>query len=77
MNRPQRIYIAGPMTGVAKHNFPAFHAAARLLGQDGWEVVNPAANFGGRTDLPRTAYLRADVALLVRCDAIEIGRAHV
>lgn len=70
MNRRQRIYIAGPMTGVAKHNFPAFHAAARLLEQDGWEVVNPAENFGGRTDLPRTAYLRADVALLVHCDAI-------
>ena len=70
MNRPQRIYIAGPMTGVAMHNFPAFFEAARILKEAGWEVVNPAENFGGRTDLPRTAYLRADVALLVHCDAM-------
>ena len=70
MDRPKRIYIAGPMTGLAEHNFPAFHAAADRLRQAGWDVVNPAENFGGRTDLPRETYLRADVVLLVGCDAI-------
>ena len=70
MSHPQRIYIAGPMTGLAEHNFPAFHAAAARLRQAGWEVVNPAENFGGRTDLPRETYLRNDVALLVDCNAV-------
>ncbi len=70
MDRPKRIYIAGPMTGLAEHNFPAFHATADRLRQAGWDVVNPAENFGGRTDLPHETYLRADVALLVGCDAI-------
>jgi len=70
MDRPKRIYIAGPMTGLAEHNFPAFHAAADRLRQAGWDAVNPAENFGGRTDLPRESYLRADVALLVGCDAV-------
>ncbi len=70
MSQPQRIYLSGPMTGVPDHNFPAFRAAAEHFQQEGWEVVNPADNFGGRTDLPRGSYLRADVALLLQCDAI-------
>jgi hypothetical protein len=64
------IYIAGPMTGIENLNFPAFHAAADRFRQAGWEVANPAENFGGRTDLPRESYLRADVVLLAHCDAI-------
>ena len=70
MDRPRRIYIAGPMTGLPEHNFPAFHAAAKRLRQAGWEAVNPADNFGGRTDLPRESYLRADIELLAQCDAV-------
>jgi len=72
MNENKRIYIAGPMTGHVDHNYPAFHTAAERLQQGGWQVVNPADNFDGRTDLPRETYLRADVALLVDCDAIAI-----
>ena len=72
MDGLKRIYIAGPMTGLPEHNFPAFHAAAERLGKAGWDVVNPADNFGGRTDLPRSAYLRADMAALIQCDAIAL-----
>ena len=66
----RRIYVSGPMTDVPAHNFPAFHAAADRLRKAGWSVVNPAENFGGRTDLPREAYMRMDVALMATCTAI-------
>jgi len=72
MDRPRRIYIAGPMTGMADHNFPAFHAAAERLRRAGWEPVNPAENFDGRTDLPRETYLRADIKLLATCEAVAL-----
>jgi len=72
MTRQGRIYIAGPMTGLPEHNFPAFDAAARRLEKDGWEVINPADNFGGRTNLPRASYLRVDVSLLLQCDALAL-----
>ena len=72
MGKPMRIYIAGPMTGMPEHNFPAFHSAAQCLRRAGWDVVNPAENFGGRTDLPRADYMRADVAALVECDAVAL-----
>jgi hypothetical protein len=66
----RRIYIAGPMTGYEDFNFPAFHEAAEEFRQAGWQVANPAENFGGRTDLPRETYLRADLTMLAKCDAI-------
>jgi len=72
MDKLRRVYIAGPMTGHADHNYPAFHAAAERFRAAGWVVANPAENFDGRTDLPREMYLRADVALLVDCDAIAL-----
>lgn len=72
MTQPEakRVYIAGPMTGYPDCNFAAFHAAAERLAQAGWKVFNPAENFGGRKDLPREEYLRLDLAVLARCDAI-------
>jgi hypothetical protein len=70
MTATGRIYISGPMTGREDHNFPAFNAAAERFRRAGWEVADPSKNFGGRTDLPRESYIRADVILLARCDAI-------
>jgi hypothetical protein len=68
----KHIYVAGPMTGMPEHNFPAFHAAAERFRAAGWRVVNPAENFHGRTDLSRSTYLRVDLILLAQCDAIAL-----
>ncbi len=37
-----RVYIAGPMTGIADFNKPMFDAAAHMLRRQGHEVFNPA-----------------------------------
>jgi hypothetical protein len=36
------IYIAGPMTGLENHNFPAFEEAATRLRSHGYHVLSPA-----------------------------------
>ena len=36
-----RIYIAGPMTGIPEHNYPAFHAAVAKLRAGGDAVSRP------------------------------------
>ena len=38
----QRIYLAGPMTGLPNLNFPAFHAEAARLRTLGYDVISPA-----------------------------------
>lgn len=66
------IYIAGPMTGVVDHNFPAFHAAAKLLRQSGYVVFNPAEINADAVDVvrPWAWYMRKDLTELVKCEAI-------
>ncbi len=41
-----KIYISGPMSGRPYYNFPHFDLAAKLLREDGFEVVNPAEEDG-------------------------------
>lgn len=66
-----RVYISGPMTGIADLNAPAFAAeAARLLAL-GYQVENPAD-----VVLPDGAtwadYMRADIPLLLACSHIRM-----
>lgn len=68
-SRRNRVYLAGPMTGYAEFNFPAFNAEADRLRATGLEVVNPAEH--GIVDGAEWCdYLRYDIAQLSRCEAI-------
>lgn len=65
----RRIYIAGPMSGLPELNFPAFHAAAKALREQGHHVENPAEINAD----PKAQWLdcmRTDIARLVTCDAV-------
>lgn len=67
--RTRRIYIAGPMSGIEDHNFPAFNAQADILRKEGWTVLNPA-DHGVVEGAEWGDYLRHDLAGLVTCEAI-------
>lgn len=86
MQRPLRstatktVYIAGPMRGLPRCNFPAFDAAERRLRRQGLAVINPAeedrrGGFNENTDNPtawmvKTAFLRDISQIIWNCDAI-------
>lgn len=67
--RNHRIYLAGPMTGIAELNFPQFHRVTGKLRALGFRVVNPA-----EINVDPTAgwaqCMRADIPQLLECTAI-------
>lgn len=81
VHQPPRIYIAGPMRGRPRWNFPAFDEARDHLASIGWDPINPAdmdrkahgPDIEFATELPpgfvREALSR-DFAALATCDAI-------
>lgn len=65
-----RLYIAGPMTGLPLLNFPAFHAAAAELRAAGYEVENPAENPQPPCGGTWLGYMRMAVAQVATVDAV-------
>lgn len=67
-----KVYIAGPMTGLKDFNYPAFNAAAQRWRDAGFQVFNPAENFDGDTGRDYREYMREDLAMLLKVDAIAL-----
>lgn len=64
-----RVYISGPITGVEDLNRQAFAQAAKALKSVGLIAVNPHDN-GVPEWAPWQAHMRADLKMLVDCDAL-------
>lgn len=66
---PKRLYLAGPMSGIAQFNFPLFNDVAGRLRARGYDVFNPAENpDSGRQ--PRSYYMRLDIPALLTAEAV-------
>ena len=65
----ERIYISGPITGVADYQ-NKFKAAERLLRSKGYEVVNPTKLDGAMPQLDYEDYMEIDLALVRMCQSI-------
>ena len=72
-----RIYIAGPMTGIPAHNYPAFHAEAARLRALGHEVVSPAEINEGLEHEGWSACMRRDLVALASCETLQLLDGHI
>lgn len=66
-----RVYIAGPMTGLPELNFPAFERAAARLRASGYEVVSPHEVCPDK-GIEWSAALRRDIPELCTCNAVAL-----
>ncbi|MCV7004578.1 DUF4406 domain-containing protein [Mycobacterium gordonae] len=64
------VYLAGPMTGLPEHNFPAFAAAAAALRAKGIDVLSPHELGCDNPGEDWAWYMREDMKLLLQCDEI-------
>lgn len=62
-----KVYIAGPMSGLAMLNRPAFFAAEAYLHGQGARVMNPAVLPDG---WDHDAYMRITIPMMMECDAV-------
>ena len=69
--RANRVYVAGPMTGIEDYNYPAFHAVAAQLRANGYEVENPA-DHGIVEGALWADYLAYDLTRLGLCGVIAL-----
>lgn len=69
--RANRVYLVGPVTGIADFNYPAFNAVADQLRALGYEVENPADH--GIVEGARWAdYMAYDLTRLGLCGVIAL-----
>ncbi|MCK9606229.1 MAG: DUF4406 domain-containing protein [Methylomonas sp.] len=71
MTRPgqDRIYLAGPMSGIADFNYPAFNHAAEQLRAKGFVVENPAENTPPICN-SWPGYMRIALRQMLTCDMV-------
>lgn len=65
MSTKKEIYIAGPMSGIDKFNFPKFFAVQAMLEADGWTVFNPANKEDEAEISQHVSYLTGDAPSLM------------
>lgn len=66
-----KVYIAGPMSHYAGHNFEAFNVAAYSLAIAGFEVMNPV-DINPDASTPWSACLKQDLPRLLDCEAVAV-----
>ena len=64
-----RVYLAGPMSGIADFNYPEFNRAAEQLRAKGFVVENPAENPPPECN-SWAGYMRLALRQMLTCDVV-------
>lgn len=67
-----KLYVAGPMTGVPRYNFPAFRAAAAALHGRGYDVLDPSRHGADRPGYGWSNYMRLGLRDVLAADGVAL-----
>lgn len=67
-----KIYLSGPMANKPDLNYPLFREVAKQLRDKNHIVYNPAENFGGIQNLPRSEFMRMDLSHELLCNTVAV-----
>lgn len=70
MARKKKLYLSGAMSGLPNLNRDAFNAAAKLLRNKGYKVINPPELDRNNPQRSWEGCLRRDIVELMACDRI-------
>lgn len=70
------VYIAGPMSGIPEWNYPAFHAAAKKLRDEGYTVYSPAENDIEEGMVDEAAQKDGNTALAIENGVFDYRKAY-
>lgn len=68
----EKLYIAGPVTGIANRNEAMFTRAEQMLQREGHETVNPLTVMPDDEDLPWVDAMLKDIPPMIQCDGMAI-----
>lgn len=71
MSKIQKLYVAGPMTGLPGYNLPAFAIATEQLRAAGFDAVNPGRH-GVTEGFTWQDYMRRGLIELLGCDGVAL-----
>lgn len=67
-----KVYIAGPMSGLPEHNYPAFQEATRKWRDEGHEVLCPTECFDGDKTREHWEYMATTLPMVLEAEAIAV-----
>lgn len=67
-----KLYVAGPMTGMPRLNFPAFRAAAASLYGRGFDVLDPSRHGGNLHGYDWADYMRLGLGDVLAADGVAL-----
>jgi NTP pyrophosphatase (non-canonical NTP hydrolase) len=69
--KQKKLYLCGPMSGIAEYNYPVFHQVASDLKHKGYQITSPARNKPDST-MSWADYLRLGLADVLRVEALAL-----